>query len=352
MRGRLSPEIEARLSLYLDGELPAPERLEFERRIATDPDLRDALEFHRGLTLEFHEEAPPLPRGYADRARARLEGAVPRPVAGPWWRGPIGVSVAALAALVIAVMAIAGRGSWLRPSAPARVASNSAPAPRDLDATGMKEQAKADEETIQALRSLGYLSSGRPAAPPGKPPEASPGKLPATQPGRTPAAAPGKTKLAKVRTAAAAPPLARSAGAGAAAGTAAGAAPGPVPFRVVPLPAGPDPGPDRLVIRSAESWASFVGVADRPAPVVSFEAEMLVVLRDDLGRDPPARLRVRAVTLSAAEIVVACRVEIRAAGGETGAGGGPGAAVPGQAIVLPASDLPVRVFVDQEPAND
>ncbi len=330
MKGRLSPEIEARLSLYLDGRLPAPERLEFERRIEADRDLREALEFHRGLTLEFHEEAPPLPRGYADRARARLEGVGPLSVARPWWRGPIGLSVAASAALVIAVVAIVGPGSLLRPRSPARVASNPSSAPPDLDAPRMKEQAKADQETIEALRSLGYISSGRPAATPGK----------------TPAAAPGKTKIARVRAPAVAPPapwLAQGR-----VSEPAAPVPGPVPFRVVPLPAGPDLGRDHMVIRSADAWSAFVGVADRPAPVVSFEAEMLVVLRDDLARDPPARLRVLAVTRSAEEIVVSCRVETRGAGGEAGAGSELGAAGPGQAVVLPATDLPVRVVVNQE----
>src|SRR5260221_12195351 len=75
MKGPLGRETEERLSLYLDGRLPPSERVEFERRIETDPQLREALEVHRGLSLEFHEEAPPLPRGYAERARARLKQA-------------------------------------------------------------------------------------------------------------------------------------------------------------------------------------------------------------------------------------------------------------------------------------
>src|SRR5260221_14264198 len=75
MKGPLGRETEERLSLYLDGRLPPSERVEFERRIETDPELREALEFHRGLSLEFHEKAPPLPRGDAERARARLKQA-------------------------------------------------------------------------------------------------------------------------------------------------------------------------------------------------------------------------------------------------------------------------------------
>src|SRR2546428_2301779 len=86
MKGRLSRDLEEKLSLYLDGRLPKADRAEFERRIESDPDLREAVEFHRGLTLEFHEEAPPLPRGYAERARARLEAA--RRAYGPASRAP------------------------------------------------------------------------------------------------------------------------------------------------------------------------------------------------------------------------------------------------------------------------
>src|SRR5258707_3703097 len=85
MKGPLGRETEERLSLYLDGRLPPSERVEFERRIETDPELREALEFHRGLSLEFHEEAPPLPRGDAERARARLKqaGGAAVPARGP-----------------------------------------------------------------------------------------------------------------------------------------------------------------------------------------------------------------------------------------------------------------------------
>lgn len=363
MKGRLSPEIEVQLSLYLDDQLPASERLEFERRIGTDPDLREALEFHRGLTLEFHEEAPPLPRGYADRARARFEGAAPLPVARPWWRGPIGLSLAASAAVVVVVMAIVGPGASRRSGSPARVASNPDSAARDLDATRMKEQEKADQETIEALRSLGYLSSGRPAAPPGKTQtiESRKTKLakvlaPATESaGRKDPVALEDRPAASLAASQAAGPTASPAAGPAAAGAAAGAAPAPVPFRVVPLPTGPDLGRDHLVIRSAEAWVAFVGAADRPAPVAAFEAEMLVVLRDDLARDPPARLRVLAITRSTAEIVVICRIETRGAGGkegggdDAGAGSATGAAGPGQAIILPAADLPVRVVVNQDP---
>src|SRR5438876_1783966 len=75
MTDRFSRDLDEALSLYLDGRLEGPAREEFERQMEADPSLRQAVEFHRGLSLEFHEEAPPLPRGYDARARERLRQA-------------------------------------------------------------------------------------------------------------------------------------------------------------------------------------------------------------------------------------------------------------------------------------
>ncbi len=61
------------MNLYLDARLPPDQRAVFERCIQVDSVLRERVEFHRGLTLELHEEAPPLPRDFIPRLRERLE---------------------------------------------------------------------------------------------------------------------------------------------------------------------------------------------------------------------------------------------------------------------------------------
>jgi len=396
MKARLGRETEERLSLYLDGRLPPSERVEFERRIETDPELREALEFHRGLSLEFHEEAPPLPRGYAERARARLKqaggAAVPAGAPGPdgktfapetdrgrvarsWWRGPVGLSLAASAVALVAVLSVAGPARWFRPRPPAQVASSANPASADGGASSLKEKARAEQETIDALRSLGYLSSGRPVAAPEQSRKKSARSSAANRPrpsgpvAKSPAAqAPAVKAPAAPESAARAPGSSQTperAGIVAAAPEAAAparqsaeaegmalagkasfdeatgvTATGSIPFRVVSLAAAPEPGRDHLLIRTGEAWTAFAGGAGRAAPVASFDAEMLVVLRDDLERDPPERLRVLRVTPSAEEIVIVCRVEAQPTGADAKPAG------PGQGIVLPADARPVRIVVD------
>src|SRR5207247_1229405 len=61
------------MNLYLDDRLPPDQRGVFERCIQIDAALRERVEFHRGLTLELHEEAPALPRDFIARLRERLE---------------------------------------------------------------------------------------------------------------------------------------------------------------------------------------------------------------------------------------------------------------------------------------
>jgi hypothetical protein len=111
----------------------------------------------------------------------------------------------------------------------------------------------------------------------------------------------------------------------------------PVQFRVAPAPRAPEPGRDHQVIRSAEEWAAFAADPAAAPPAVDFPREMIVVLRDKMGSDPPSRLAV--VSVSAADaLVFVCRVE--QAEDEADA-----TRPPGQAVVLPATDLPIRVLV-------
>lgn len=76
---------ELRLSLYLDGLLPENERQEFEARLERNPELRDAVAFHRQAARTL-AEAPDLPPGFMERSLTRLEEASAPPTAFPWWR--------------------------------------------------------------------------------------------------------------------------------------------------------------------------------------------------------------------------------------------------------------------------
>src|SRR6266571_8444596 len=143
MKGRLSRELEETLSLYLDG---------------------------------------PLPRGYAERARARLEralaarrgrssrdpGAVPDGPVLAWWQRLFTMEAAGAVAAVLLVAVLLY--PQVRP--PSRGPAIESPVPESGPAGAQRGQgrtrtkAEADQETVDALRSLGYISSGRPAAPP------------------------------------------------------------------------------------------------------------------------------------------------------------------------------------------
>jgi hypothetical protein len=94
------------------------------------------------------------------------------------------------------------------------------------------------------------------------------------------------------------------------------------------------------VIRTAPEWGALFEGTGAEVPDVAFDREMVVLLRHDLGSDPPALLAVVSVAQTAEALWVECRREPSPAGAE-----GTGAPTAGQAIVLPISDLPVRVVI-------
>lgn len=372
------------MNLYLDGRLPGDQRGEFERRLQSDAPLRERVEFHRGLTLELHEEAPPLPRDFSRRIHDRLDrtretlALVDQAVQAAGWepatvspppaaavRLPPWRSVAAVAALVVVVAAttfwIARRGPATAPAPPSSGSSQPIPS--------ATPQATPDEATIEALRSLGYLAPARDRPAPGStapPPErearprqtpavpapspASAKKLAAVRPSPTPVEPSSPHLEATSTPAGPASVLAKPAPTppepdppppeSAPAPPATQPAPGPaeVPWRAVPVRRVPELGRDHQVIRTALEWAAlFEGVG---VPEVAFDREMVVLLRHDLGSDPPALLAVVAVAQTAEALWVECRREPSPAGA-----GGTGAPAAGQAIVLPIFDLPVRVVI-------
>ncbi len=426
MTRRIDPILEETMNLYLDGRLSGPERAEFERRIERDEELREAVEFHRGLTLEFQEEAPPLPRDFAARARARLGrtragGAVEEMAPAtrrrelPWWRNhfalaTLGAAVAAL--LVVLVYPPLRLHLWQGGPEAERVATGprapdkGAPQPGAAGSAGGHLRADSDEATLQALRSLGYIASGKPgtakkdvatgerkaqpkpaqtpfnldmrekvgqvvpggvgdktkeerdlvargyvggayvadadAAPPAPPPTVQK-DAPPEEAGAPPRMAVGSAEAGPPE-GASEPAPATPAPAGDLALSRQKEAPAPregaVRFRALPLGRPPELDRDHQVIRSAPDWTNFLAGTAPPPPAVDFEREMVVVLRDDLGSDPPSRLRVVSVTLAADVLQIECRVDRP----EAGSYESPPSA-PGQALVVPAGAATVKIVV-------
>jgi DNA-directed RNA polymerase specialized sigma24 family protein len=378
------PVFEA-MNLYLDGRLAGAERSEFERRLLTDAALRLRVEFHRGLTLELHEDAPPLPRDFAarihdqlDRTRETLalvdqavESAGWDPAVGPpvpvaparssWWRRAGGI-----AALVVAVAGITFWAARRLPVTPPAASSSEAP---PASPSG-SPSATPDEATIQALRSLGYLAPApgrrppRPAATPARPgtrPRTTP-PAPAALPAPTalpppaalpaPAATPGDTPVdprptpapaASVPAVPAAPPAveqpaasppaaqptASPEGEPAPGGSTAG---GTVRWRTIRIGRAPEKDGQHRVVRTAAEWTALLDGSGAPVPEVAFDREMVVLL--------PKVLAVASVQQTAEAVVVECRQGPPPSGDED-----PAAAASGLAVILPLSDQPVRIVI-------
>jgi hypothetical protein len=254
------------------------------------------------------------------------------------------------------------------------------PRPRPGGPSGrVQESRSGDKQTLDALRSLGYLAGGasggaarsktaksppaatakdataaavppKPAAPPPAPPA-----------GASPAAGMVEGNVRAATTTAAeptdqsvldgvngagegmepAPPAPAGIGQplAARAATPVGAETRPL---IVPLSKAPEQGRDHQVIRSAEAWQALLAGSTEKMPEIDFQKEMVVVLRDDLGGDPPARLRVVSVSPGSEGLVIECRSE-RLDSAAAPPAGGP--ARPGQGLIVPASDLPVRIVM-------
>jgi DNA-directed RNA polymerase specialized sigma24 family protein len=360
------------MNLFLDGRLPGDQRGDFEARLRTDAALRDRVEFHRGLTLELHEEAPALPRDYVSRLRERLDRAqetlalvdqaaqmagweptaqtarpaTPAPDAHrpPRW-------AAVLAGAVVVLIIGVALGSWAARRRPPE------PGPGSVGAgTSAKPGATPDEATIEALRSLGYLAPAKEHAKraPGKPGRTPAGAsaTPATTPkpaknpvpgAPKPVAAPKKTPAPAASPAPSASPVPSAAPAPPAPAPSAPPAPeraatpaeppadAPrqeriVAWRAIAVGRGPETGRDFQVIRTAQEWTALLGGPDAPPPI-DFAGEMVVLLRPGLA--------VAAVQSSAEALLIECRREQP----------GPETAPAGQAVVMPISDLPIRLVV-------
>ena len=388
----VEPSMFETMNLFLDDRLPREQRAAFEKRLMTDAALRDRVEFHRGLALDLHEEAPALPRDYIDRLRERLDrgretlalvdqvaqtagwepaAATPGPEAshaatGRPWRW-IAILSGAVVVLVIGVVL----GSWAARRRPPATAPGPEPGAAEAPA---RPGATPDEETVEALRSLGYLAPGkaqpkkRPdktveppgaragaAAPGAKPKPAASPVAGATKPSPRPAASPSPfPTVAAAPTPAPAPPSAPPAvptptagqdeaatEAASPAATPAATPPQAPPFtwRVIPVGRAPAPGRDFQVIRTAPEWnALFEGAGEPPA--VNFDETMVVLLRSELPGEPPARLTVAAVRNTGEALLFECRRESPQAGAQPA-----DAAAAGLAVVVPLSDLPIRVVV-------
>ena len=377
------------MNLYLDGRLGGPERGEFERLLGSDGSLRSRVEFHRGLTLDLHEEAPPLPRDFAARIHDRLDrtretlALVDQAVEEAGWEpasalpasAPPGYSPAPPtesdpatparvdlrpgwgkgAGIAALVFAVAGVTFWIARRLPVS-------APAASSSAAASPSATPDEATIEALRSLGYLAPGKkgskPAAdparretrpartppvaaatpkPPAKPPAAPllAAPSPAAQP--TPAqptpaqptpAQPTPAQPAPAQPIAAQPSPAPEAGA-APDGTSARAVVG---WRVVQVGRAPEKEGQHRVIRTAAEWVALLDGSGAPVPEVAFDREMVVLL--------PAVLAVASIQQTGEAVVVECRpARPPSVGEETPA------QTSGLAVILPIFDQPVRIVI-------
>jgi DNA-directed RNA polymerase specialized sigma24 family protein/outer membrane biosynthesis protein TonB len=353
------------MNLYLDDRLPPDRRGVFERRIQIDAALRERVEFHRGLTLELHEEAPPLPRDFIPRLRERLErtletlllvdrateavvletgsgpaapGRVPAPAErrlSPW--------VFAAGALVLLIAGVA-LGLWISRRGPL-----GAPQPgQPVDAA--RPATTPDEATTEALRSLGYLAPGKDKSKGTKPGKATPTPTRVPAPARTPKPAPapatGARRPSPSRTPAPRPAPVAPAATPSPAPTesAPAAAPSPAPpaetppreaevaWRVIPITMEPGTETDPRVLRTAAEWAALFAGAGTPPPEVVFERDMVVLL--------PARLALESVTIAGEALLIACHRE------QVDPDAGPASAAGIRlAVVVPISALPVRLVV-------
>ncbi len=387
------------MNLYLDGRLSGDQRGAFERRLRTDAELRERVEFHRGLTLDLHEEAPALPRDFTGRLLERLDRAQEtlllvdeaartagwEPAAQPGRPGPppsevrrLSLWAAGLVGALVLLVVGAALGHWVagRRPAPASVSGRSQ--------TPANPSTTPDEATLEKLRSLGYLApgKGRPKEKSGKEgraqtrlpkPVATPttGKTrPATGPApgaKRPALpepvagkSPGRTAVDEAVAPAGSPssespsaspsPSANSTPAATSvlletptpAPSPAEAAPreATVVWRVIPFTKALDPGRDRQVIRTSQEWAALFDGTGAPPPEVAFDKEMAVLLRDDPAADPPVHLVVVGVRKTSEALLIDCRREERTPDAGSGA-----AVAASQAVVVPISDLPVWAAV-------
>ena len=402
-RSRLRPDVTAisnavfeTMNLYLDGRLGGPERIEFERLLASDASLRSRVEFHRGLTLDLHEEAPPLPRDFAPRIHDRLDKTretlalvdqaveeagwepvvatptrptpptPPEPTAPASREPPVPASTeppvslepraawgrgAGVAALVLVV---AGVTFWF---------ARRLPVTDPLSATAGQSpsaspSATPDEETVEALRSLGYLAPGKKGSKPAAPRPAStprprptptpkpPAKPPAAQASATPSGSKsGPSPIpAPAATPAATPTPAPTPGPSPEPTPAPSPEPTPVPepaqaapeartevrWRALSTRLSHGSAGNHRVIRTAAEWSALFEGSGAPPPEVAFDRDMAVLVS--------AGLEVVSVTQTSEALVIECR--------RTTPPPDPAAAPEAApAVILPISDLPVRVVI-------
>jgi len=102
----------------------------------------------------------------------------------------------------------------------------------------------------------------------------------------------------------------------------------------------PETGREFQVFRTSQEWAAFFEGTGAPPPAVAFDGKMAVLLRSDLAGIPPSRLVVAAVRSTVEALLIEC---LRQQPGPDAAPAAPATA--GQAVVMPISDLPIRVVV-------
>jgi DNA-directed RNA polymerase specialized sigma24 family protein len=366
----LEPSLFETMNLYLDDRLPADQRAAFERCIQVDAALRERVEFHRGLSLDLHEEAPALPRDFIARLRERLEKALEtlllvdrateavvlenalqeaephQAPAPPARRLSTGTLVAG--AVVLLVTGV-GLGLWIS----LRVTLGTSRPDRSVKSAS--PSTTPDEATTEALRSLGYLAPGKEKSQKEKTDRAAPApsrtpKPPAgpsagarkASPSSSPGAAAGATRRPPL------PPTPTPTPSPAPAPTPLDTAtPTPAPanpqaetpprevevdWRVIPVAMEPGTETEPRLLRTSAEWAALFEGTGVPPPEVVFDRDMVVLL--------PARLAIDAVKISAEALLVECHRE------QVDPDAGPASSAGVRlALVVPISRLPARLVI-------
>ncbi len=252
----------------------------------------------------------------------------------------------------------------------------------DRGAGGIQEAGQPDEETLEALRSLGYISSGGrdPDTTGAQPEDAVADKESDLMPR-------GTTKTVLGRTASApqpAPELQKKKEAGRSADRSADlsatsrlepekasgaeterrldavarqrvarpqeelkpalseqdteAAGESKSFQILSVGRAPELGRDHEVITATRTWSSLFEKSGEEPPVIDFTKQRAVLLHEALGSEPPARLSIETIAVQAGMLVITCRVERLE-------GSADATLAPGQIVLVPAGELPIRVVI-------
>ena len=109
-------------------------------------------------------------------------------------------------------------------------------------------------------------------------------------------------------------------------------------FQILSVGRAPELGRDHEVITATRTWSSLFEKSGEEPPVIDFTKQRAVLLHEALGSEPPARLSIETIAVQAGMLVITCRVERLE-------GSADATLAPGQIVLVPAGELPIRVVI-------